>query len=143
MSGFELDTSGVVAFSHEMATRNGWRIHTRWTDLDPFTQGYIEALFVGSFRDGTHAVLPSHMQGDSVRMWRVGFSDLSPEALALILRDCEAYRRQYVLPWYDGAEFWRGRQSGEIPARFFPPLSVTLGDDGKVRVSPLPTDGGE
>lgn len=59
---------------------------------------------------------------------------LAPEALEAILKDCAAFRRQYVLPWYDGAEFWGERQSGHY-SPFFPPLTVSLGDDGRIHLS--------
>lgn len=65
-----------------------------------------------------------------------GFSDLSPEALALILRDCEAYEAsgRVVGLWRgdadQGAHFWRWRSQAADAA--FPPLTPYLSDEGKV-----------
>jgi hypothetical protein len=133
---FTLDTSGFVE-GRPQGIRTK-RVY--WTDLTPFQQGYVEALFasaVGSpdFWANDHkAGYPDH----------VGFSDLSPEALALILRDCAQYEdgARAVGLWSNtadiGGHFWRVRQSGAFPE--FPPLTVTLSDAGKVCVSPTPNE---
>lgn len=63
-----------------------------------------------------------------------GFSDLAPETLAAILRDCEAFLKT---PGQsnrdgDGRSFWALRQKGLYAHIGFPPLNPYLGDDGKV-----------
>jgi len=113
------DTSGAVG---EMP---GWRTPVpscnrfmRWYDLSPFTQGYIEALFSSSVAPHT--------------MWPCRFQDLAPDTLARIIADCEArVADRGVANRCDGAWFWNGRQSKSVKG--FPPLTVQLGDDGKVR----------
>lgn len=67
------------------------------------------------------------------------FSDLAPETLARIIADCvereDGWRYSNILIRKDdateGSLFWRERQMGASTA--FPPLTVQLGDDGKVR----------
>lgn len=111
---FQLDTSGhVEAASGDIP----WL--TVWSDLSPFTQGYIEALFAERFQFG------------------VGFSDLAPETLVRIIADCEAAISQGEDSAQNGAAFWAVRNHPMMPSgewtRRFPPLTVHLGDDGKVR----------
>jgi hypothetical protein len=131
---FKLDTSGSVALLH---TGNARPQLLRWTNLTPFTQGYIEALFASVVNGSTplggdHALIPD--------VW--AFHHLAPEALVRIIEDCAA-RVSLVHPELranvsgdasEGAAFWKARQSriGGHGGRGFPPLTVTLGDDGKV-----------
>jgi hypothetical protein len=65
---------------------------------------------------------------------RVGFSDLAPETLAAILKDCEALsvtiEGEFEPDSEDGDHAWKVRQSGLWGA--YPPLTPYLGDDGKV-----------
>lgn len=167
MTTFTLDTSGAVVMDSHTPT---WT-EVRWSDLDAFTQGYVEALFA-SFRAEVASHQYEPMLGrddgwtiswldDGVRVagsfvWYVsvrggegramaqakcdqanriayGFSDLSPEALAMILADC-ALRAAGLddLDREDGALFWAERQAGKWLA--FPPLTVSLGDGGKVEL---------
>ena len=71
----------------------------------------------------------------------LGFSDLSPEALALILKDCERYHAESAIPISDfregGAIYFDERQSGNVPdvPTAHPPLTVSLGGDGKIRLA--------
>lgn len=63
-----------------------------------------------------------------------GFSDLAPEALATIRKGCADIERNFAT-WIhhtdmSGGEAWRARQLGKLKG--FPPLTVTLADDGKV-----------
>lgn len=65
------------------------------------------------------------------------FSDLAPETLARMIADCEA-RQVFVSRGLssadlasEGAAYWRERQDGLLPSDA--PLTVHLGDDGKVR----------
>lgn len=150
---FQLDTTGHVVNVGD-GTNAARQPILFWTDLDAFTQGYVEALFArnagGLFRPLGFAK----------------FSDLAPETLARIIADCEAFRltpafvglaAKIVLMDRElqnaGAEFFHvrarmedychGFKAGDWPqftteplniaARAFPPLTVQLGDDGKVR----------
>lgn len=63
----------------------------------------------------------------------LAFSDLAPETLARIIADCEAAQVAQADHSYKstGLEFWMVRQRGHVAS--FPPLTVQLGDDGKVR----------
>ena len=184
MSIFTLDTSGEVTILRPNFWGDGDRV-VRWSDLSPFAQGYVEALFAslpffhmecpacewdcivgppGLGDLGICCPLCAEDNGRTVtvrtearvsRDWtgtvegsddrKKGFSDLSPEALALILRDCT--RALETKLWGDsvgdGRLFWSERQE-ELFSGFwggqqtllcetlFPPLAVTLSDDGKV-----------
>jgi hypothetical protein len=120
MSDFTLDTSGEVA-----CDEHGWA-HV-WSDLTPFQQGYVEAALRP--REGLYYPLTSRF---------AGFSDLAPETLAAMLKDCEAWQRELRLASpataASGAGFWEDRRRGLW--RHFPPLTLYLGDDGKVLQSP-------
>lgn len=134
-----LDTSGSVR-------RPGFARPLRWTDLDAFEQGYIEALFgslprLNSRMDGSGAEGPVLLTAFGIgHRIGLGFSDLAPETLAAILRDCTRYEEQTgggppSEPYWGmtkemGAEFFRHRQFERWPD--FPPLRVTLNDAGKV-----------
>lgn len=139
---FTLDTSGAVAST----VRFG--LPYAWSDLDAFAQGYVEALFAsacprcrgaGEFIQTWHAGnlherLRDHGSGFGWFRCDLGFSSLSPEALAMILADCAAYQASRPSGQV-GAVFWLYRDEGELSD--FPPLTVSLGDDGKVRLGPL------
>lgn len=76
--------------------------------------------------------LPATVEGADVRS-ALRFDRLSPEALALILRDCEARlaSADCVQNTREGGRsFWTRRQAGDRPA--FPPLTPYLSNDGKV-----------
>ncbi len=116
METFTLDTSGFVPHSYQ------------WSDLSPFEQGYVEAMFASEYRGAR--------LGDAK-----GFSDLAPETLAAILRDCEIFRSGYGLPESymanqkaskRGGEMWHSRQTGGFD--ILPPLTPYLDDTGKVRL---------
>lgn len=130
---FKLDTSGAVCDNRHGSVAG--RAITRWEDLTPFTQGYVGAMFASS--------QPLNKIGSKLGafMGAAGFSDLAPETLARIIADCEAFQAS---PAHDhggdrkakGAALWKARNA--VPnlrsARYrFPPLTVQLGDDGKVR----------
>lgn len=145
MPEFILDTSGAV-----IDNRPGWAKHpvVYWHQLDPFTQGYIEAL-VASMQDTywTHSQ-PGYIANDR---WVIGFSDLAPETLARIIEDCAAIKAHLDETWAaamkwskaeqhpdfpsTGQKAWAWRQAG-FARQMFPPLALTLtltiGDDGKV-----------
>jgi len=120
---FTLDTSGAVARpSPETSVIKAYR----WPDLDDFTQGYVEALF------RTSQML---VRGCRIPMDAYGFSDLAPETLALILKDCAAYQAHRAfdplrdLPGVSGVEslrnagreFWHVRSGQEDYCHGFKP----------------------
>lgn len=120
------DTSGEVTLrvvgplGHEVPK------YMSWQDLSPFVQGYIQAMF----KSGVV------ISGKIITLHELGFSDLAPETLDRILKDCEAVQalwspRAFPNTHAGGAAFWRDRQSGSFP-KLFPPLLVSLGDDGLV-----------
>ncbi len=121
MSGFQLDTSGEVP----RVAPNGDPVIVApyvWPDLDPFTQGYVEAMFAD---DATQdALMDEHGQVHH------GFSDFAPETLARIIADCERAASEPPSPLL-GRQFWEQRQRAMRADH--PPLALTLGEDGKVR----------
>lgn len=126
MADFTLDTSGAVWVDPIDAPGIGWL----WSDLTPFQQGYVEAM-----KRARRIARPEYLSNRRLD-WR--FSDLSPEALALILRDCAERLTQICWPdentSQDGRDFWESRQRGFlIPG--FRPLTVSLDDDGKAHLS--------
>lgn len=127
---FQLDTSGRVECAASFQPI-GWAI---WSDLSPFTQGYIEALFASEAEAAAKAWWLR--KSGPFDIPRPGFSDLAPEALARIIADCEVGREIYAgigprTQAEKGRQFWEDRQAEMM--RRFPPLTVQLGDDGKVR----------
>ena len=123
---FTLDTSGEIFLPLDSEPWRDPYDPVAWSDLDPFTQGYIEAL-IASVR-GYHE--PHYLKWDertNARTARyLAFRDLAPEALAVILRDCAT--AQHDVPderdVEHGAFFWRScANAGTAPY---------LRDDGKV-----------
>lgn len=107
-----------------------------WSDLSPFAQGYTEAMFA----DAGLAVVDQWGEGEDEQdeNW-AGFSDLAPETLATILKDCELWlvgfpgRNPHSDLPDSGRLFWEIRQSGKRDS--FPPLKPYLHDDGTIRLS--------
>lgn len=133
--GEVFDTSGVALAVRPDGSghMDGWL----WEHLTPFQQGYVEALF-STLRYAPKTPLPDP---PSLGWRSFAFSSLSPEALAMILGDCEAFcsafgRDTRILP--QGQAFWTQRQDGgwanQSPS--FPPLRVSLSDDGKIHLQP-------
>lgn len=128
--GFKLDTSGHVVLQY-------WSIGiprktVRWIDLSPFAQGYVEGLFAERFPGGLELLSDA-----------LGFSDLSPAALSVILADCDAVAPDGGLNGYlptnesavadargAGAEFWRRRN--KLVFKRFPPLRASLTIEGRI-----------
>lgn len=144
---FQLDTSGEVGpyqaagpFNVPGFLLNGvWVSHLEWSDRSPFVQGYVKAMLVGVFVPSQHHIRKG-------RAKPAGYSDLAPETLARIIEDCAAFGRAVGKdPSHNaglGSRFWESRQSGFSSlwslhqaefAAAFPPLTVSHGDDGKVR----------
>jgi hypothetical protein len=134
MTEFKLDTSGEV--------RGGFLGLTAisWSDLDAFTQGYVEAMLDGIRYERTSAGVN---KGDHYRKWDervncvrsrlLAFRDLAPETLARIMKECASYRASRLgraMNTEAGAKFWAQRQAGGLDR--YVPLTPYLGDDGKV-----------
>lgn len=140
-----LDTSGVVRACAQL----GSTVHCRnwdWSDLTPFAQGYVEAMFAEQRSWNGRPVLPVPApEGSSPsQVVEVGFSDLAPEALALILEDCDRWLRLYAATPSDaanGARFWELRNLQLVTRHDFPPLRAHLGGDGKVALSQASGEG--
>ena len=145
MPEFVLDTAGEV---HGEGA-GGIPGYCIWADLDTFAQGYIEAMFFTDSGD------------EEGQLGDLGFSDLAPDTLAAIIRDCAAF--QETRAWADalenysgadettaGRDFWYTRQGhgcgfwdGDWPephgdalteaAKAFRAQDSYVGDDGKVR----------
>ncbi len=134
---FQLDTSGEVLLTIAKGMPAEVAGGYRWPDLTPFVQGYVEALLgdVRYQRDSAGV-----RKGDHIVKWDervnytnsrlLAFRDLAPATLAAILEDCKDLVRFGVYRMDEGAEFWEERQTGAF--RFYPPLTPTLSDDGKV-----------
>jgi len=131
MTAPALDTSGRVA-----GDIDGLAVWYEFEDLAPFAQGYVEAIFAGLEHPGYIDVEPGNTDAGHIP---VGFRHLAPEALAMILRDCEGLSGIYSDTARGGALFWSDRLGGHFlglnPQTRFPPLRVYLNDDGKVALS--------
>jgi hypothetical protein len=110
-----------------------------WEDLDPFTQGYVEAMFQTDLHPPSSAVW-----GRKHYLWLYAtYRDLAPETLAMVLRDCEAKvqamvncgaSRTHEDTRDNGQRFWSARQRGNFDGHGFPPFTPYVADDGKVRL---------
>lgn len=125
MTEFQLDTSGVVCCAPFTAAHLALgRTRVVWSDLSPLAQGSLEAL-LRQLAQQSGPWTPREGWRDT--HWP-GFSDLAPETLARIIEICPGRQGATV---EDGATFWREQQEGQFED--FPPVTVYLGDDGKVR----------
>lgn len=114
---FQLDTTGTVDGKS-------------WSDLSPFTQGYIEAAI-----DGVQVDLQTDQKGHTICQRFAAFSDLAPETLARIIADCMTLallkppeRNTFEV----GRLVWINRQKGYLEECRFLPLTVYLDEGGKV-----------
>ena len=130
---FQLDTSGYVQCPAPDQRPNETTGCWFWSDLSPFTQGYIEALFESAGRKTYDGCIGAK----STKVRSLAFRDLAPETLSRIIADCEAADKGRPDPGENGSAFWRVRNHPMMPpgewVNRFPPLTVQLGDDGKVR----------
>jgi hypothetical protein len=137
---FTFDTSGAVRETQDNPPRF-YPNPCMWSDLSPFEQGYVAAM-LGDLRLKLASWVADELNGEAP--WpnyaNPRFSDLAPETLALIRRDCAARLAQNEeLPdWPDddmreaGSGFWECRSEGDRVDDGFSPLTPYLGDDGKV-----------
>jgi hypothetical protein len=103
MPEFILDASGKAYVSISDTTLEA----RYWTDLDAFTQGYIEALFFTENEPGTTREDRMTARGTVRKSWETGareghhhdmpgdygFADLAAETLASILADCAKFQQ--------------------------------------------------
>jgi hypothetical protein len=140
--GAQLDTSGRVA-----GDIDGLAVWYEFEDLSPSAQGYVEALFASAWADEDELIAdligafdgPAGMFDERDERGPQ-FTDLSPEALTMILRICGPDAEGYVGPTSatmgyannveDGARFWKDQQAGVWAS--YRPLRVFLNDAGKV-----------
>lgn len=86
---------------------------------------------------GRYGRAEAQIKCDEANRTAFGFSDLAPETLARIMEDCAAMlsAMRAVRLSDEGADLgrkaWEERQAGNWAG--FPPLTVILSDDGKVR----------
>lgn len=133
-----MDTSGFVEGPPAgVRTKRNY-----WPDLSLFEQGYVEALFK-ALRD-KHSFRNQPLVREAISKY--GFSDLAPETLAAILKDCAAFGQTWRMQEPEGArpgpgfargeqggrDFWMMRQRGALTDPPFPPLILTIRDDGKI-----------
>lgn len=124
-----LDTSG-----HVQLTNTKWVRCVQWSDLTPFTQGYVEALFAAHQSDLREPV----QFGTGFAYPPFGFRHLAPATLARIIEDCAAVLK--IVDLYadpekarnQGVVFWTARQNGRWELRAVAPLTPHLGDDGLI-----------
>jgi hypothetical protein len=143
---FLLDTSGAVTIPHSIdgfGPENPlWGAYT-WERLSHFAQGYVEAMLRAAMLareecDGCPGENPEDPDGPRCCRLEPAFSDLAPETLSTILRDCDAFDRATAgypphgpMTKEQGAEFWAGRRARRWWSTY-PPLTVALNDVGKV-----------
>jgi hypothetical protein len=139
MSELQLDTSGHFHIMPGHPLHRFMAVNRlEWKNLDAFTQGYIEAAMRDFAAEQIRVMQP--IRGN----YPVAFSDLAAETLARIMEDCESKQRRVGPPILDadgidvfwtperGKAFWTDRQAGEC-GDHFPPVTIYLGDGGKVR----------
>ena len=114
MTTVTLDTSGAVEMRPNQPPRMASSAVV-WSDLDPFTQGYIEALLQS---------LGVALTDNGYRVVDVCFRALAPEALARIMEDCRAHQRDAHRSGFTGRQWWAYQAKRG--------LTPYLGDDGKV-----------
>jgi hypothetical protein len=165
MPEYVLDTSGHVGGQRREANDGSWFIepfNMRWTDLDAFTQGYIEALFFteNDYGGDDESFDP---ENGSALPHDAAFADLAPEALLAILKDCAAFQANGKWKAWDanrvdcpdvaqdGRDFWYTRNGhgcgfwdGDYPEPYatelsnlaggFGEVNAYLGDDGKIYI---------
>lgn len=125
MSEFQLDTSGVVVSSAHPFHPYSWDGAEPGTfPLSPFVQGYGREMADALFAE---LVAFGWSLEDAARA--VAFHNWHSETLARIIEDC-AENSSSASTARSGKMFWHNRQGGHVPN--FPPLSLSLDDNGKV-----------
>lgn len=124
MSGFQLDTSGIVTITKfDKENYLSYPEHVNFESLTLFARGYVEAM------GRAYAESIGYQPKFGSHPFR--FDMLAPETLARIMEDClNRELAQDDLNFIDGERFWNERQRGCWTT--YPPLTPYLGDDGKV-----------
>lgn len=127
---FTLDTRGGVIVPGE-----GLDTFWRFDSLTPFAQGYVEAMFASSD-------LPlawDEVSPGCVAERDAGFRHLAPASLSRIIGDCEAMLEvmraagsAFPETPKEGRIAWDDRQADNWIGHTFPPLTVSLGEDGLI-----------
>ena len=127
MPEFILNTSGAIPGGRavDVSPTGALKLATgvnaapvTWSDLDAFTQGYIEAAFFTETEPGTTRADRVTTRGTVRKSWAegeregqhknipgdYGFADLAPETLARMIADCAAFQ---------GSETWTLREAAE------------------------------
>lgn len=140
MTEFTFDTTGLVTIPLGTPKTGDHRAFWAWEDFTPFEQGYIKALFasgiVGLSENSPLKVAPVYLGGPRP----FAFSDLAPETLDAIRKDCAIGAGLYAAPMlaaFEGADLWERRQRGDflkfpMTAKMLRPLTPYLGDDSKI-----------
>jgi len=127
----QLDTSGVVRMPDRPRAKHmdhAFPALTIWSDLSPFTQGYVEAMFEELWRTAGSGL------AHQINVSR--FRHLAPETLARIMEDCAWFmaldrRPGWLLTNENGHAFWHARQGIQVLGGWVA-ITPYLGDDGKV-----------
>lgn len=130
---FKIDTSGAVRFD----SNDGRPTYLRFEDMTDFTQGVVEAALRGllSVLFGPDGEGYSDDQLSSMVAYRL----LAPATLAQIMADCDRWSSEYGGPdlneAFDGQMFWGTRNMGEWSDVGFPPVALSLAEDGLIHLS--------
>ncbi len=118
MPQFILDTFGSVHVEGNLPDGTPGGAVVEFVDLDPFTQGYVEALFFTESAPGVdreefatddyQARMEEGSTGGSIP-GDAAFDDLAPDTLAKIMADCLAYDRDGYSATRAGHDFWLTR----------------------------------
>lgn len=134
------DTSGEVLRVYGLPYAGQKAADVMWRDLDPLTQGYIEALFADFNKGRPPRRSVAHVAN---RLYPFGFFDLAGETLTRIIADCrradslQAFRDGVAYSGsHGGGAVFRDRQAGKLERHGLRPLIVEIGEDGKVRFAP-------
>lgn len=128
-----IDTSGRVRAMPNAAHPANWIC---WSDLSPFTQGYVEA----ALRELVQRMVADDAVVYTMEQCRRAsrFHALAPVTLARMIEDCARKAAQlqqtfspmrYGRTQTDGANFWRFRQHGDGVACGFPCVALYVADD--------------
>jgi hypothetical protein len=124
MTTYTFDTSGSVP----MPSAHGGTVRVLWGGLDPFTQGYVQAMFASMEQQDGSPILrdpPTGKIGSGLARY-VGFDSLAPKTLERIMEDCASHLSVAPKSGFTGAQWWayRGKRG----------LTPYLGADRKVHL---------
>lgn len=128
---FKIDTSGLVFVPRPGAPQypDAWG----FDHLSPFQQGAE-----GEARRELFEKLDRHGERFADVAAAQCFSRWHPSALQRIMADCgryEALQMTGVIRIMDGGLWWAARQAGALVDLGFPPLTISLAEDGLIHLS--------